>query len=57
MSSIGKNRLAIYDLFYLHPLCEYINNDALNVLIIGSGWSTTRRSRQRFGSGKIQVSN
>ena len=52
MSTIGKNRLAIYDLFYRHPLCEYIYNDALNVLIIGSGWVGNEAFKAAFWDGQ-----
>ena len=52
MSTIGKNRLAIYDLFYNHPLCDYIGNDTLNVLIIGNGWVGNEAFKAAFWDGQ-----
>ena len=52
MSIIGKNRLAIYDLFYRYPPCDYIYNKKLNVLIIGNGWVT---KRLKLCSGMVSI--
>lgn len=35
MATIGENRLAIYTLLFQHPLCNYIQNGKLDVLILG----------------------
>ena len=52
MSTIGKNRLAVYDLFYTHPLCDYICKDALNVLIVGNGWVGNEAFKAAFWDGQ-----
>ncbi len=52
MSIIGKNRLAIYDLFYRYPPCDYIYNKKLNVLIIGNGWVGNEAFKAMFWDGQ-----
>lgn len=52
MSTIGKNRLAIYDLFYRYPPCDYIYNKKLNVLIIGNGWVGNEAFKAMFWDGQ-----
>lgn len=52
MSTIGKNRLAIYDLFYRYPPCDYICNKKLNVLIIGNGWVGNEAFKAVFWDGQ-----
>ena len=52
MSTIGKNRLAIYDLFYRYPPCDYIYNKKLNVLIIGNGWAGNEAFKAMFWDGQ-----
>lgn len=52
MSTIGKNRLAIYDLFYRYPPCDYICNKKLNVLIIGNGWVGNEAFKAIFWDGQ-----
>lgn len=38
MATIGENRLAIYTLLFQYPLCNYIQNGKLDVLILGDDW-------------------
>lgn len=52
MSTIGKNRLAIYDLFYKYPPCDYIYNNKLNVLIVGNGWVGNEAFKAIFWDGQ-----
>lgn len=52
MSTSGKNRLAIYNLFYNHPLCDYTNNNELNILIIGNGWVGNEAFKAAFWDGQ-----
>lgn len=52
MSTIGKNRLAIYDLFYRYPPCDYIYAKKLNVLIIGNGWVGNEAFKAMFWDGQ-----
>lgn len=57
MSTIGTNRLAIYNLLYNHPLCDYIkinseNDKELNVLIIGNGWVGNEAIKAVFWDGQ-----
>lgn len=52
MSSIGKNRLSIYNLLYENPMCSYISNNELNVLIIGTGWVGNEAFKAAFWAGQ-----
>ena len=51
MNTIGTNRLRIYDLFYNKPLCDYIHDEKLNVLIIGNGWVGNEAFKAAFWCG------
>lgn len=52
MASIGKNRLAIYNLLYENPMCDYIINGELNALIIGTGWVGNEAFKSTFWAGQ-----
>lgn len=52
MASIGKNRLAIYNLLYENPMCDYIVNNELNVLVIGTGWVGNEAFKAAFWAGQ-----
>lgn len=52
MSTIGKNRLSIYNLLYENPMCNYIFENELNVLIIGTGWVGSEAFKAAFWAGQ-----
>ena len=53
MSTIGENRLRIYELLYSHPLYEVINEkEEINVLILGNGWVGIEAFKAAFWCGQ-----
>lgn len=52
MSTIGENRLTIYKLLYEHPMCQYIKNQELNVLILGTDCIADEALKASFWCGQ-----
>lgn len=53
MAKIGAYRLAVYNLLYERPICNYISGKKENVLILGSGWVGNEAFKAVFSAGQF----
>ena len=53
MAIIGAYRLAVHNLLYERPICNYISGKKENVLILGSGWVGNESFKAVFSAGQF----